>query len=349
MWHARTDHPMMALISADPGREPVVVVPEFLEGAARASTWFEHVRWPRRGPTYGDTLAVALDVIGEMGHTGGRIGLELGFGQPLTLGYQRFNELRAGLPKAELVDAMEVFLDVRRIKSEREIETIKAACDITCHAYEAGFKAARPGMTEDELNRIITSDMYAQGAEMHQLCISSSATGYCVADGLPSNYPLEGGTFLWLDGGAGYKGYWADCCRMLMFGPADERHRRWFEASLAANHAAHEAIVPGGRVGAAMDAAEVELDRLGLGQYRIGDLIGHGLGMEPHEPPYLSRGFRSGDDQTFEPGMVVTIEVSMSDPGAWEKGRYAIEDSFAVTRDGREQLTAGLSTEVWQA
>jgi Xaa-Pro aminopeptidase len=345
MWIPGGDHPMMAILPSD--GEPILFVPEFLEGAALSSSWIEDVRFPKRGRGYGDVLRCAIDALQERSLLGGTAGLELGWGERIHLSRPRLEMLDEALSGTETVDAMEPIHAVRNIKSTREVEMLRTAYEITWAAYEEARRRMYAGMPEQELFNVISAAMSAAGSERNFIAISSAASGYSVADGLPSTHPIEAGTMFWLDCGACYHGYWADFVRQGVLGKPTNEQRRWLDASVRANVAAASAVRAGAATVAPIAAADASLARDGLAEYRIGDLIGHGLGMSLHEPPYLSENsFGVTKDQRFEPGMVINIEVSLSDPGDWSFGRYAVEDTYLVGADGTEWLTPA-DMEAW--
>jgi Xaa-Pro aminopeptidase len=148
---------------------------------------------------------------------------------------------------------------------------------------------------------------------------------------------LSEGDLLVLDFGGVYDSYCVDLTRTVSVGPAGTRAREVYDAVRRAHDLAIEAVVPG-RSRFAVDAAAREwLAGCGLGE-AFGHGTGHGLGVEVHEDPRITRRKADVDarDEALEPGMVFTIE-----PGAYLAGwgGVRIEDDVLVTGSGVEVLT----------
>jgi len=145
-----------------------------------------------------------------------------------------------------------------------------------------------------------------------------------------------------LDFGGVYDSYCVDLTRTVSIGPASERTREVYDAVRLAHDRAIEAVAPG-RSRFEIDAAAREtLGTFGLGE-AFGHGTGHGLGIEVHEEPRISRRRPELDanvanvaDEAVAPGMVFTIEPGAYLPG-W--GGVRIEDDVLVTAEGVEVLT----------
>ena len=124
-------------------------------------------------------------------------------------------------------------------------------------------------------------------------------------------------------------GYYCDITRMAIDGePSDEE--RSIEEAVVESHAAAVAVAkPGVAYGEVDKAARDVLERYDFAKFFTHG-IGHGVGLETHEPPYVET------NDTLEEGMVFTIEPSVYRPG---KPAVRVEDTFVVTADGCEQLT----------
>ncbi|HMD31779.1 MAG TPA: M24 family metallopeptidase, partial [Candidatus Acidoferrales bacterium] len=135
------------------------------------------------------------------------------------------------------------------------------------------------------------------------------------------------------------EGYQSDVTRMTVLGAPAEKHRRAFDAAHHAQEAALEAARAGHLSGAVDDAARATIVAAGYpGGYKVfTHRLGHGIGLEGHEDPYLVRGSRT----VLAPGMTFSNE-----PGIYLKGDFGmrLEDDMAITADGPAQLlTPGLS------
>ena len=336
--------PITALIPADPRREPVMIVPEVLEATCLATTWVEDIRI--NAECYGkapvsmlDTIHAALD---DLGLASGAIGMEFGMGTYLAITQQDLDVLRQGLPRARWVDATDAIWEIRSVKSDLEAEALKTACDISGAGIEEGFKALKPGLTERQLYAVIAATYYREGAEDHMLIFHSGAKGYQSRDAAASDFPFERGHFMKVDGGACYKGYWCDFCRMLGVSPLLESQRRAMRASAKAGAAAFAAAKPGVPIRDLAAAADRVLKEEGFGFYM--NAIGHNVGLDIHEPPWLDR----VSERPLRQGMALSVEVGVINEERFDDGSYTFEDNAVITADGARVMTDRLPAEVME-
>ena len=213
--------------------------------------------------------------------------------------------MAAAMLSAVAVDVVE---EVRRGRTEREI------------AFAIDFRLRRAGFEKPAFDTIVASGPNAALPHAH-----------------PGERTLNEGDLVVLDFGGVYDSYCVDLTRTVSVGPADTRAREVYSAVLAAHDAAVGAVRPGRSRFAIDQAARDELTRRGLGE-AFGHGTGHGLGIEVHEDPRISRRRPALDlaDDPVEPGMVFTIEPGAYLPG-W--GGVRIEDDVVVTDGGVEVLT----------
>jgi Xaa-Pro aminopeptidase len=221
----------------------------------------------------------------------------------------------------------------REVKDEAEIALIARAAEITDGAFAQACEAARPGMTERELALEIEVAMRRAGA-------SGVAFPSIVAGGPNGSKPhaqaadraFESGDLIVIDIGAVYGGYRADMTRTVALGPIDDERRKAYAHVLEAERRAVQAARPGAR-GRDLDAAARSyLTDNGLGRH-FGHGLGHGVGLEVHELPSISRRGRG----QLRAGEVFTIE-----PGVYVPRRFGIriEDLIALTDDGARVLSS---------
>ncbi|MEO4052426.1 Xaa-Pro peptidase family protein [Solibacillus sp. CAU 1738] len=255
-----------------------------------------------------------------------------------TLGFEKdtltygMYELYKSAVNAEFVPFSGLIEKIRLIKTEQEINIIKAACEIADNAFTHILGFIEPGKTELEVSNELEFFMRKQGA-------TSSSFDIIVASGIRSALPhgvatdkvIEKGDFVTLDFGALYNGYISDITRTIAVGQPSDKLVEMYNVVLESQLLALEKVGPG-MTGIEADAvARDYLKSKGYGE-AFGHSTGHGIGLEVHEGPGLS--FRS--EQVLEPGMAVTIEPGVYLPGI---GGVRIEDDILITETGNEKLT----------
>ncbi len=221
---------------------------------------------------------------------------------------------------------------LRMVKTAEEIARIRTACAISDQALQNAMVAIREGMSELELARELESQIFRAGGD--GVAFSTIAAfgprasqPHAVPD---ANVHLRRGDFILLDFGALHQGYRADMTRTFVFGTATERQKSAYAAVLASQLKGVEAARPGA-VGREADA--ISRQQLAEGDWpEFGYGVGHGVGLEVHELPFLSRKC----DQTLQPGMTLTVEPGVYIP-QW--GGIRIEDTVLVSESGPECLT----------
>jgi Xaa-Pro dipeptidase len=328
------------VIPRDPSHQVVSIVPESLLEVALASSWVEDVRpwggWREKGAEP-DVIAAIARVCDEYGAGTGRIGIEIGYGHRNNMTQEQLEGLRLALPKATIDDAGAALWDVRLIKSEHEIAAIREACRATDCAFDKVFGELRPGVTERELAGIILAEIVTQTGEPPGfVMIRSGVEKYGMVNVEPFERKLERGDLVVIDIGAQYKSYWSDFMRMACIGEPTAEQRRFFDAELAAQEAGVNALAPGVPLERAFEASYAVLLDAGLEEHVPGmERVGHGLGLDVHEPPSIGR----GSSDIAQPGMVLTIEPIFWDRPDHRIGNFALEDDILVTEDGVDVLS----------
>lgn len=221
---------------------------------------------------------------------------------------------------------------LRRVKDEAEIETIAAAAALTDGVYawleERGFE----GRSERDVALAAEARMRELGAEDPSFpSIVAAGPNGSLIHAVPGEREIRRDEYIVIDMGAIVDGYSSDCTRTVVEGEPPAAHREAYEVVLAAQEAALEAVEAGAS-GRAIDAVARDLiTEAGYGEL-FGHGLGHGVGIEVHEPPRLSK--RS--DDVLQVGEVVTVE-----PGVYVPGEFGIrvEDLVVVTEDGHRNLS----------
>lgn len=196
----------------------------------------------------------------------------------------------------------------------------------------------KAGMTERELAGIIMSELALQTNELPGfLMVRSGKSKYGMVNVEPFEKTMVPGELVVVDVGANYKYYWSDFMRMASIGEPNKEQRRFFEAEIASQQAGVDIIRPGIQLHEIFDSCyEVLLDH-GMEEHVPGlERVGHGVGLDVHEPPSIAK----GSDVLVQPGMILTVEPIFWDRPNHEIGNFALEDMVLVTDDGHEVLSA---------
>jgi Xaa-Pro dipeptidase len=244
--------------------------------------------------------------------------------------YQTFRRLGAALPGWKFVDAAPVTERLRVIKSPEEVGLLRRAIAITLDAMAATFAQLAVGATEVDVAQALSREMQQRGAPGDGLVQFGPSSA--LPHGGPGGPKLEREMVVLIDCGCRVGGYTSDITRTIWFGdsPSDE-FRKVFNVVHDAQTAAMDLGRPG-RPCEDMDrTARTVITAAGYGPF-FTHRLGHGLGMDGHEPEYLVEGNKA----RLEPGMVFTIE-----PGIYQLGKFGvrIEDDCVMTESGVEVLS----------
>jgi Xaa-Pro aminopeptidase len=258
-----------------------------------------------------------------------RLGFEDGW-----LSVRAHAQLREKLPdRIALVPAGGVVEEERAIKEPGEIETLAAAAAIVDDIYRWVLERGLVGRTERDVAIALEHEMRLRGASGPSFgsIVASGAHG-ALPHAQPRDVEIARDTLVTIDIGARLDGYCSDCTRTYATGPLPGDLAEAYELVLRAQEASLAAVAPG-PTGREIDAvARDMIAAAGHGEH-FGHGLGHGVGLEGHEAPRLSR---SGSDTALAPGHVVTVEPGVYLPG---RGGVRIEDLVVVTADGHDVLS----------
>jgi len=244
--------------------------------------------------------------------------------------YASWEVLRAG--GLELVPRRGVVEALRAVKDESELEKIRRAGEITSEGYARLADERFVGRTERELAWRLEDLFRELGADAPAFeSIVASGPNAAKPHARPTDRTMEAGETIVIDAGAMVEGYNADCTRTFATGPLPEELKAAYQATLEGQLAGLEAVRAGVTGIDADAAARDKIEAAGLGE-KFGHGLGHGVGLEVHEAPRLSR--ESSD--TLVAGNVATVEPGVYLAGL---GGIRIEDLVVVTDDGRDVLS----------
>ncbi len=224
--------------------------------------------------------------------------------------------------------------DLRKVKDGKEIELMRKAAELTSLGMRVAYETVAPGVKEFEVAAEIEYAMRKRGS-------SGTAFETIVASGACSAFPHGGcsdrkireGDLVVVDLGATYKFYRSDMTRTMVAGKPSEKQKQVYQAVKKAQEKAFEAIKPDVKARDVDAAARKIIEDAGYGEYFVHNL-GHGVGLEVHEPPTLS----PDSTETLAAGNVVTDEPGIYLVGY---GGVRIEDTVLVSERGAEKLTVG--------
>jgi len=303
----------------------IVISPGFEEGRAANQVdgrfdirvWQEH-----ESPE-----ALVAGVLKDWGATTGKLGVD---GSARTF---VFNEMAHAAPAMQMATAEAITNACRGIKSAHEIEIMRFANQITLETYRAAFKTLRAGMTQAELAKNVLDGFSKLGFPGgFALVLFGESSAY--PHGLPKPRTLEANQVVLIDGGTSVHGYQSDMTRTVVFGQPAPEAQKVFGIVHEAQRQAVAFAGPGKKCGEVDGVARKVVADAGYGPaYRtFTHRLGHGIGMEGHEWPYLVQ----GSQIVLQPGMTFSDE-----PGIYQYGKFGIrlEDILAITENGAEMMT----------
>src|ERR1700683_2202055 len=302
---------------------PLLVCPAFEEGRLR-----EQLRYPvdvRVWQEDDDPYVVVGKWLGERGIRTGKIAVEE------TTRYVFCDGLRSAATSLDYVSGDTVTVACRAQKSEHELDLMRLACGATFDVYKATFASLREGLTQREV-----ADMVVRGYE--RMGLSGEASVFfgpssALPHGSREEQILRESIGVMIDDGTTVAGYQSDVTRVGVLGKPPAQLQRAFEIVRSAQDAALAAAIAGRACGSVDDAARKVITDAGFGPgYKyFSHRLGHGIGMDGHESPYLVRGNRI----ILKPGMTFSNE-----PGIYVVGEYGMrcEDDMVIAESGAAQL-----------
>jgi Xaa-Pro aminopeptidase len=246
--------------------------------------------------------------------------------------HTRLRELLA--PGWELVPCAGAVERLREVKDATEIACIQAAAQLADRALTEVLEAGIVGRTERDVAIELELRMRRLGAQAPSFpSIVASAEHGALPHAEPRDVAIARGVLVTIDWGAYLDGYCSDCTRTYATGDIDDEARNAYELVLRAQEAALGAVRAGIGGREVDGVARSIIEHAGHAEH-FGHGLGHGVGMEIHEAPRLSR---TAGEELLRAGNVVTVE-----PGVYLPGRLGvrIEDLVVVRDDGHERLTS---------
>jgi len=303
--------------------DPIVIVPGFEEGRLREKLHFPaEVRvWQEdESPT-----KIAAAALSDRGIRTGRIGVEE------TAAFTFVDHLRTAAPGFEFASGDAVTIACRGRKSAHELELMRLACESTFDVFRAVFASLKEGMSQEDIGKLVEGGFSKMGLHGGALVLLGASAA--LPHGTIKPQKLKDGDVVLIDGGCTVEGYESDVTRTGIFGETPEKVARVYEIVRRAQDAALDAARAGRLSGTVDDAARKVVTDGGYGpDYKFfTHRLGHGIGLDGHEHPYLVRGSKT----VLEPGMTFSNE-----PGIYISGEFGLrcEDDMLIAADGPAQL-----------
>ena len=323
------DRLALGIVMSDGSTSLVVCKPE--EVLTKRYTWANDVR------TYIEFHESPMKAVAELLHEKGlakaKIGVEKKF---VTAAY--FEDLQKRVPNARLDSCDLAFERARMIKTKPEIDLLRTAARGTDDAIGRAFKAARRGVTEHSLARVLIDSLMETGQGDFRDMSWGVAAGPNI---LTTHYwagerALAPGDAVRINVRSTFRGYFSHLYRMGVVGPASERQRSFYGKARDVHYRSIERLRPGARACDLFKAARKDIEEQGL--VTKGAHVGHSTGIALHENPRLQQ----LDETVMEPGMVIAAEPLVVDE---DRCIYHIEDLVLVTDKEPEILSNRTNTE----
>lgn len=309
--------------------EPFFVVPAFEEDRAReqislgpAGPKAQVTRWEEDESPY---LKVA-EQLKERGIRTGTVGVEE------TVKFVFSEGITKAATQVSIVNATDITAGCRMIKSPAELALMRLAASVTLEAYEAAWKAIQPGMTNRDFGALITAAHAQLGFQGGAMVLTGEYSA--LPHGTIKPQVIREGTIVLIDGECRADGYPSDISRTFLLGKPTDKMKQVFDIVRKAQDAALRAARPGLPCEAVDAAARKVITDAGYGPgYKyFTHRLGHGMGMDGHEWPYLVHGntLPLRQDMTFS-----------DEPGIYIKGEFGVrlEDDMHITENGAELFT----------
>ncbi len=262
----------------------------------------------------------------DRGLSSGRLGMEE------TVHFVFSDSVGKAAPAVNIVSGTPVTAGCRMHKTDHEIELMRLATQVTITAYEAAWRALEPGMTQHQLRQFINA-AYSQLGFPGEVSVNVGPYS-ALPHGSIRPQTIHEGEIVMIDDGCAVEGYFSDITRTFVLGKPTDKMRQVFDIVHRAQKAALETAHPGVEAQAVDAAARKVIADAGYGpDYKyFKHRLGHGMGMDMHEWPYLV----GGDAIKLEPNMTFSDE-----PGIYIHGEFGVrlEDGMHVIQNGAELFT----------
>jgi Xaa-Pro dipeptidase len=249
-----------------------------------------------------------------------------------TMPYAFVEGIGRAVPGATLANARPVTGGCRSIKSPAELAIMQFANNVTLQVYEAAWRAGHPGMSTHEFSALISAGYDRIGFPGEASCETGEYSA--LPHGSIQPQTIREGAIVMIDDGCIVEGYESDITRTFVYGKPSDKQLRIFDIV----HRAQAAALATARPGVPCESVDAAARKVitdsgyGPGYAHFTHRLGHGIGMDGHEWPYLVK----GNSLPLAPGMTFSDE-----PGIYLRGEFGIrlEDDMHITEDGARLFT----------
>ncbi|HUP26789.1 MAG TPA: Xaa-Pro peptidase family protein [Chloroflexia bacterium] len=303
-----------------PGFEAALLPP--LGDEIQVKTWGE-----RDNPA----RLAALQIASAANHSPGGFSCTIGASDQLWSVF--LLRLQAELPRATFTSASTVLSALRQIKSADEVENLRTSGEAADAVFAEIIERPFIGRTEAEIGQEIVDGLKARGLEVPGHAIVASGPNSASPHHHTGSRRIEAGDAIVLDFGGTVGGYYSDITRTVFAGRAPEpgsEETHVYGLVAAAQQSAFEAARPGMTCEDLDSVARSLLEAAGYGEF-FNHRLGHGIGLDGHELPYLV----SGNTAQLQPGMAFSLE-----PGLYLPGKFGIriEDIVVLEQAGARRM-----------
>ena len=336
--HIPTERPIVLVLG--PNHHSALVVPAVEKEHAESTSSIDRVEVYFEYPGAEHPMERVVLILAEINANARRTGADHDGCVPYW-GYRgpRLSDLTGQRP----IDAEMLVESLRRVKSAAEISCIQLSCDWAARAHRRMHAAIETGKTEMECYMPCAAETLQEmvrempgwrprgfnGSGLTAMFVGGRSTA--MPHGFVKGHGIREGDVLVSGAGADIDGYQSELERTMIVGEPSPEQEHAFAAMLALQTRAIEVMGPGVTAGEVELATVALAEELGV-QDSLRHHVGHSIGLEGHEAPFLDR----GDEAVLEPGMVFTVE-----PGVYikELGGFRHSDTVVITEDGCRVMT----------
>lgn len=273
-----------------------------------------------------DGLEAAIKAIREKGLDSKTIGID-----ETLLSPSAWNRIGRELSEAKLVESASILRSIRMVKTQEELKRLKKAIAIIEKGIRTVHELAKPGVTERELAKECRRVMLEEGGKLPFLVFECGKRSV-YADAGPTDYRLQKGDIIRIDGGCVYDGYHSDIADLSILGKASDKQKEYWKAIITGHEKGIRSVKPGIKACDLFLTIVNTVRKNGISHFNRHH-CGHGIGLATYDMPIIG----PNDDTIIEEGTVFNIETPYYEIGF---GGIQDEDTILVTEKGCEILSS---------